>query len=75
MTNGYSEKIEVETAVAAIGHLASPGDVLHGLAHTAIETFRKLDYSNERVSADNLAGRLIPVMREWNAFMLTLLGD
>jgi len=65
VTNGYSEKIEVETAIAAAGHLASPGDVLHGVAQAAIETFRLLDYASQRAAADLLAAKLETAIREW----------
>ena len=65
MTDGYSEKIEVEAVLAAIGRLISPGDVLYSAAHSAIEVFRKLDCANERKAADLLAEKLEHVMKAW----------
>ena len=63
--NGYSERREVEEVIAAVGRLASPGDVLFGVAHGALETFGLLDYANQRAAADLLAAKLETAIREW----------
>ena len=72
MTNGYSEKIEVETAVAAIGRLSSPGQTLHSVGLKAIEAFRKLDYPNQVLVADALAGHMEVALGLWAEEMKTL---
>ena len=60
--NGASE---VRKLLEAAGKLASPGDVLFGVAHAARETFDLLDYASERGAADLLAALLEDVLKEW----------
>lgn len=60
--NGSSE---VKAVLAAAGRLASPGDVLFGVAQAAHETFGLLDYASQRGAADLLAALLEDVLKEW----------
>ena len=57
---------EVKEVLAAAGRLASPGDVLFGVAHGALETFGLLDYANQRAAADLLAAKPETAIRQWN---------
>jgi len=64
--NGFSHKEEVEKLLAAIIALGGPGEVLRGVAEKARDAFRNLDYAGESVAADDLAKRLVVVLRRWD---------
>ena len=73
--DGYSHKSEIEAALAAIIALGGPGEVLRGVAEKARDAFRRLDYAGESVAADDLAERLVVVLRRWVRKMKALVRN
>jgi len=66
---------EVRAVLKAAGRLASPGDVLYGVAQVAYETFGLLDWANQRAAADLLAAKLETAIREWNEVAKTFVRN
>ena len=64
MPNG-GEMADVEAFLEATGNLAGPGDVLHGIAGCAKETFGLLDYAGQQRMATALTGHLEVMLRLW----------
>ena len=73
--DGYSEKPEIEALLAAVKALASPGEVLRGVAGRALDAYRLLGYAEERVAADALAEDLVGVFRRWHKVVIGLRGS
>jgi len=64
MPNG-GEMADVEAVLDAVGKLASPGEVLHGIAGAAKETFGLLDYASQQRAEAWLTGHLEVVLGLW----------
>ena len=64
MPNG-GETTDVKAFLEATGNLAGPGDVLHGIAGAAKETFGLLDYASQQRAATALTVHLEVMLGLW----------
>jgi len=75
LTDGCAQKKEVEELIDAVGRLSSPGAILHGAAHAAIETYRLLEHADQCRAADALAGHLEVMLGRLDGEMKALVRE